>query len=135
MSITSLISECMEAGITLTPALDYDGPEEALSDGLETRLRRHKFDVLRQLVGAAEVNPHEPTIGMDWRVEWLKEYGMLAVRCRDSPDHEVAFRLRELLAETPRTQAEWLHLGDMIAQVESDLRREGKLPPIPNFEA
>jgi len=28
---------------------------------------------------------------------------------------------------------EWLALGRMIADAEADLRRAGKLPPVPNF--
>ncbi|HKB05370.1 MAG TPA: hypothetical protein VKD90_24310 [Gemmataceae bacterium] len=38
-----------------------------------------------------------------------------------------------LLDETPKTQAEWLTLGDKICHAEVDLRRAGTLPPVPNF--
>jgi len=58
---------------------------------------------------------------------------MLALRCRDATDPDAKALLRALLDETPKTQAEWLALGDMICHAEADLRRVGKLPQIPNF--
>jgi hypothetical protein len=135
MSTTELLEECQRAGVTLTPALDYEGPEAALAGGLEARLKERKIDVIRMLVGAATTDPRAGWFGTDWRFEWVQEVGLLYLRLRDSPDADVKALLRELLVETPQTQNEWLVLGAMIRDAEADLRRTGKLPPVPNFEA
>jgi len=41
----------------LTPTLDFDGPEVALAAGLEQRLRDHKFEIIRELVGGPQADP------------------------------------------------------------------------------
>ena len=133
MSTTDLLEECRRAGVTLAPALDYEGFEAALSGGLEARLKERKIDILRTLVGAATTDPRAGWFGTDWRFEWVQEVGLLYLRLRDSPDAEVKALLRELLVETPRTRDEWLKLGAMIRDAEADLRRAGKLPAVPNF--
>lgn len=133
MSTTDLLEECRRAGVRLTPALDYEGPEAALAGGLEARLREHKLDAIRALVGAAASDVKAGWFGTDWRFEWVQEVGLLYLRLRDATDGEVKAVLRELLAETPRTLDEWLILAGMIRDAEADLRRIGKLPPIPNF--
>jgi hypothetical protein len=134
MNVTDLIAECHRHGVTLAPALDYEGPDGVLDGGLEQQLRDQKVEVIRELVGPAGGNPTSGPRGPDWRFEWLREVGMLALRWRDATDSEVKALLRELLAETPRTLPEWLILGEMIRDAEADLRRAGKLPPVPNFE-
>jgi hypothetical protein len=134
MNTTKLITECSRLGIVLTPALDFDGPDEVLSDGVEQQLRDQKHEVIRELIGPATVEPRHAPTAPDWRFEWLREMGMLALRWRDASDPDIKALLRELLAETPRTLTEWLRLGDMICGAEVDLRRAGKLPPIPNFD-
>jgi hypothetical protein len=133
MSTTELLDACRQAGVTLAPALDYEGPEAALSGGLEDRLKEQKIDVIRMLVGAATTDPRAGWFGTDWRFEWVQVVGLLYLRLRDTPDPEVKALLRELLVETPRTRDEWLKLGEMIRDAEADLRRAGKLPPVPNF--
>lgn len=133
MSAADLIAECRRRGIALAPALDYEGPDDAVDAGLEHRLREHKADVIRELIGPAGVDPRSGPAGRDWRFEWLVEMGMLVLRWRDSTDPEVKALLRGLLHETPQTLEEWLVLGGMIQDAEADLRRAGKLPPIPNF--
>jgi hypothetical protein len=133
MSAADLIAECHRRGIALAPALDYDGPDGALDAGLEGRLRESKIDVIRELAGPAGVDPRSGPPAPDWRFEWLREMGMLALRWRDAADPEVKALLRELLAETPRTLTEWLAFGRLIAAAEADLRQAGKLPPVPNF--
>src|SRR2546430_2323947 len=133
MNISALFEECRRAGVKLTPALDYEGPAAALDGGLEAKLTGHKFDVLRRLLGSASTDVRAGWVGMDWRFEWVQEVGALYLRLRDSPDAEVKALLREVLAETPRNLEEWLALGAMIRDTEADLRRAGKLPPIPNF--
>jgi hypothetical protein len=133
MTTTELLEECRAAGVTLSPALDFEGPEAALAAGLETRLRDRKLDVIRALVGSAASDPRSGWFGTDWRFEWVQEVGLLYLRLRDSPDGDVKALVRELLAETPRTLDEWLILAEMFRDAEADLRRTGKLPPIPNF--
>ena len=133
MTPTDLIAECQRRGIALAPALDYDAPDGALDADLEKRLREHKLDVIRELAVPARADLRFSPAGPDWRFEWLREMGILALRWRDALDAEVTALLRELLAETPRTLEEWLALGRMIAAAEADLRRAGKLPPVPNF--
>jgi len=133
MSAADLIAECVRLGVSLTPALDYEGPEDVLAGGMEDLLRDRKIEVIRALVGSAGTEVRDGSAGPDWRIEWLREVGMLALRWRDATDPETKALLRELLAETPTTLAEWLHLGDMICNAEFDLRRAGKLPPIPTF--
>ena len=135
MSTTELLDHCCQAGVTLTPALDYEGPEAALAGGLEVRLKERRVDVIRRLVGSSSDDPRAGWFGTDWRFEWVQEMGLLYLRLRDSPDPEVKALLRELLVETPRTRDEWLILGGMIRDAEAELRRTGKLPPVPNFEA
>ena len=133
MTADELISECHRQGVSLVPALDYEGPDDVLVGGLEDRLREHKSDVIRALVGSAGTDARVGSTCLDWRFEWLREAGMLALRWRDATDAEVKALLRELLAETPTTLAEWLRLGAMIRDTEFDLRWAGKLPQIPNF--
>src|SRR5262245_48706195 len=133
MSTMELLEECRRAGVTLTPALDFEGPEAALAGGLEARLKERKIDVIRTLVGAATTDARAGWFGTDWRFEWVQEVGLLYLRLRASPDPEVKALLRELLVETPQTQDEWLILGGKIRDAEADLRRAGKLVPIPNF--
>jgi hypothetical protein len=133
MTTVELIAECERQGVVLAPALDYDGPEGALARGLEDRLRERKMEVIRALVGPDGSDSRDRPAGPDWRFEWLREVGMLALRWRDATDAEVKALLRELIAETPATLAEWLRMGAMIRDVEYDLRRAGKLPEIPNF--
>jgi len=133
MIIDDLLEDCRRAGVKLIPALDYDGPAAALDGGLETRLKEHKFDVLRRLLGSASTDVRAGWFGTDWRFEWVHEVGALYLRLRDSTDAEVKALLREVLAETPRNLEEWLAQGAMIRDAEADLRRAGKLPPIPNF--
>jgi hypothetical protein len=133
MTATELILECDRLGVSLVPSIEYEGSEDILAAGLEERLREQKTEVIRALVGPATGDARSGPEGPDWRFEWLREVGKLALRWRDATDHETKGLLRELLAETPTTLAEWLHLGDMICNTEFDLRRAGKLPPIPNF--
>jgi hypothetical protein len=132
MSPIDLLTTCRDRGVTLSPALDFDGPDDALGDDTIALIRAHKPDLLRLLVGPPTANPRADACP-DWRAEWVREIGLLALRWRDATDPEVKARLRELLAETPRTLAEWLVLGDMIRAAEYDLRRAGKLPPVPNY--
>jgi hypothetical protein len=133
MTAAELIAKCERLGVTLAPALDYEGPQDVLDRGLEDRLREQKTEVVRALVGPASADARDGSAGPDWRFEWLREVGMLALRWRDATDAKVKALLRELLTETPTTLAEWLRLGAMIRDVECDLRRAGKLPEIPNF--
>jgi hypothetical protein len=133
MSTIRLLEECRAAGVTLSPALEFEGPEAALAAGLEACLQEGKLDVIRVLVGSAASDPRAGWFGSDWRFEWVQELGLLYLRLLESPDPEVKALYRELLAETPRTRDEWLILGGIIRDAESDLRRAGKLPPIPNF--
>jgi hypothetical protein len=133
MTAGDLIAECERQGVLLVPALDFEGPEDILAEGLEARLRERKTELIRVLVGSAGTDVLVSLPGLDWRFEWLREVGMLALRWRDATDAEVKALLRELLAETPTTLAEWLRLGAMIRDTEFDLRRAGKLPQIPNF--
>jgi hypothetical protein len=132
MSPADLVVTCMERGVLLSPALDLDGPEEALDEGLEKALSDQKLDVLRALLGPAGADPRAGPDPPDWRFEWLREMGMLAMRLRDGGP-EAKARLRPLLLERPRTLAEWLVLGGKIAAAEADLTRVGKLPAVPNF--
>lgn len=134
MSPAALIAHCRDRGVALTPALDFDGPADALGADVIALLRDRKADILRHLVGPAGADPRAETYA-DWRSEWLRETGMLALRWRDAADAEVKAALREVLTETPRTEAEWLILEDIIGSAEFDLRRAGKLPPVPNYEA
>jgi hypothetical protein len=133
MSTTNLLADCRRLGITLTPALDYDGPDGVLDAALEARIRERKFELIRALVGPAGADVRDGPSGPDWRFEWLREFGIVFLRGRDAQDPQVKALLRELLAETPRTLGEWLTLGTLIREAEFDLRRAGKLPPIPNF--
>ena len=133
MSTADLIAECERKGVSLVPALDYEGPEDVLAGGLEDRLRERKTEVIRSLVGTPDTDARSGPSSPDWRFEWLREMGMLALRLRDATDPDVKALLRELLAETPTTLAEWLRLGAMIRETEFELRRAGKLPAIPNF--
>jgi hypothetical protein len=133
MSATDIIAECIQAGVTLTPALDFNGPDAALATGLEQRLRDQKVAVVRELVGPPGADPRGGPAPPDWRFEWLREMGILALRWREAADPDVRALLRELLNETPTTLGEWLMLGGMIRDAEADLRRAGKLPLIPNF--
>jgi hypothetical protein len=132
MSPFDLLMTCRDRGITVTPALDLDGPDDALGEELIALLRSQKPAVLRLLVGPTTADPRAE-VCPDWRAEWVRETGLLALRWRDAADPEVKAHLRELLAETPRTLDEWLTLGGMIRDAESDLRRAGKLPPVPNY--
>lgn len=133
MIINDLLEQCHKAGVKLIPALDYEGPAIAFANGLEAMLKEHKNDVLRRLLGSASSDVRAGWFGSDWRFEWVQEVGLLFLQMRDSPGPEVKALYRELLAETPRTQDEWLVFGAMIRDAEADLRRAGKLPPIPNF--
>ena len=90
MTTSDLLEECRRAGVTLAPALDYEGPEAAFSGGLDGRLKEQKIDVLRMLVGAATTDPRAGWFGTDWRFEWVQEVGLLYLRLRDSPDAEVS---------------------------------------------
>jgi hypothetical protein len=133
MIITTLLEQCRVDGVKLTPALDYEGPEAALAKGLEAKLKQHKHDVLRRLLGSAATDVRAGWFVSDWRFEWVQEVGLVCLRQRESADGEVKALFRELLNETPRTLEEWLVLGTMIRDAEADLRRAGKLPPVPNF--
>ncbi|HKB05371.1 MAG TPA: hypothetical protein VKD90_24315 [Gemmataceae bacterium] len=86
MSARDIIAECMEAGVTLTPALDFEGPESILAAGLEQRLRDHKFEIIRELVGGPQADPRGGPFPPDWRFEWLQVIGMLSLRYRDATD-------------------------------------------------
>lgn len=133
MSAIELLEECRRLGVALSPALDVDGPDGVLTAGLEARLRDLKVDVIRLLVGEAAADPRAGWFGTDWRFEWVQDVGLLYLRLRASPDADVQGLIRELLAETPRTMDEWLALGAIIRDAEADLRRAGRLPPVPNF--
>lgn len=133
MIATDIIAECIHAGVTLTPALDFDGPDEAFAGGLDQRLRDYKVEVIRELVGCPGVDLRGGPTPPDWQFEWLREMGILALRWREVTDPDVKAILRELLDETPKSLDEWLILGGMIRDAEVDLRRAGKLPRIPNF--
>ncbi len=132
MSPVELLTACRARGVTVTPALDLDGPADALGDDVIALIRIQKPNLLRLLIGQTGADPRAEACP-DWRAEWVREMGLLALRWRDAADPEVKARLRELLAETPRTLDEWLVLGDMIRAAEHDLRRAGKLPPVPNY--
>jgi hypothetical protein len=67
----------------------------------------------------------------DWRLEWLLEVGMLHLRMRGCQDSEVLARLRPLAEATPTSIAEWLALGQQIANTEHELRQQSRLPPYP----
>jgi len=133
MTAADLIAECERQGVLLAPALDFEGPEDVLAGGLEHRLRKRKAEVIRALMGPGGIDARSGPTNPDWRFEWLREVGMLALRWRDATDPDAKVLLRELLAETPTTLAEWLRLGGMIRDAEYDLRYAGKLPKIPNF--
>jgi hypothetical protein len=133
MSASDIIAECIQGGVDLTPALDFDGPDDAFAGDLEQRLRDHKVEVIRELVGRTGIEPRGGPAGPDWRFEWLREMGIVALRWREATDLHVKALLRELLDETPKSLDEWLILGGMIRDAEVDLRRAGKLPQIPNF--
>jgi hypothetical protein len=132
MNPLHLLTVCRDRGVAVTPALDLDGPADALGEDTIAMIRAHKPDLLRLLVGPPGADTRAEACP-DWRAEWVREAGLLALRWRDAADPEVKTRLRELLSETPRSLDEWLILGDMIRDAESDLRRAGKLPPVPNY--
>jgi hypothetical protein len=67
----------------------------------------------------------------DWRLEWLLEVGTLHLRMRGCQDSEVLARLRPLAEATPSSVAEWLALGQQIANTEHELRQQSRLPPYP----
>jgi hypothetical protein len=67
----------------------------------------------------------------DWRLEWLLELGTLHLRLRCCQDPDVRARLRPLAEATPTSVAEWLALGQQIANTEHELRQQGRLPPYP----
>ena len=46
----ALLADLRAAGVTLTPAIDYDGPPDALTDATLQRIRDHKPALLRLLV-------------------------------------------------------------------------------------
>jgi hypothetical protein len=83
MRATDIISECIQARVTLTPALDFKGPETAMAAGLEQRLRDNKVEVIRELVGPSGADPRDGPAPPDWRSEWLREMGILALSWRD----------------------------------------------------
>jgi hypothetical protein len=64
----------------------------------------------------------------DWRLEWVLEVGILALRIQDCQDGEVCARLQELARERPASEADWLALGGRIRSAERGLAEEGKLP-------
>jgi hypothetical protein len=133
MTPTSLIVYCHENHVILTPVLEFDGPDAVLGAEVLEQLRSQKNEILRVLLGPPGADPRTGLALPDWRGEWLREMGLLALRWRDTVDHDAKALLRELLAETPRTLDQWLILGGMIRDAEFDLRKAGKLPPIPNF--
>ena len=133
MSPSALIMHCRDLGITLTPALDFDGPADALGEDVIALIRSQKPALLRLLVGPPGADQRGDP-GPDWRAEWVREAGLLALRCRNTTDTDVQDRLRSPLAETPRALTEWLILGEMIRDAEYDLRRAGKQPPVPNYD-
>lgn len=51
-----LLAELHAAGVTLTPAIDFDGPADAMTDATLDRIRQHKPALLRLLV-----NPYRHT--------------------------------------------------------------------------
>src|SRR5262245_45960587 len=67
----------------------------------------------------------------DWRLEWLLEVGTLSLRMRGCQDQLALARLRPLAEATPTSLAEWLTLGQQIANAEHELRQRGKLPSYP----
>lgn len=51
-----LLAELRDAGVTVTPAIDFDGPTEALTDDTLELIHQHKSALLRLLV-----NPYRHT--------------------------------------------------------------------------
>jgi hypothetical protein len=104
----SIVDAQDEASLSLTERPCQEPDRAVLSEGF-----RHRHD------------------WQDWRLEWLLEVGTLYLRMRGCQDAEVLARLRPLAEATPTSVAEWLALGQKIANTEHELKQQGRLPPYP----
>jgi hypothetical protein len=160
MTLADLFLAVNAAGVRLANVcgqLQLRGPADAITAQIRAGAVEHKAALLALLppAGAAEAGEvrspeatadavvHRPANGhvapedrlrpdwRDWRIEWLLELAVLYLRMRGCRDEEVLARLRPHSEATPGNLAEWLALGRRIADAESELMDEGKLPMYP----
>jgi hypothetical protein len=122
VTATDLLTGLLARGVRFDihgDRLRVDAPVGCLTDQDREVLKVYRAELLELL--------RQQDAG--WREEWLFERDLLHRRLDGCHYADVLDLLRPLADAEPTTLAEWVALGEQLFQTETDLRRQGRLPP------